>query len=56
MRDDSVGEKECLFDRLAVDVRAVGRLLLNRQRENVTTAFDRARQQFQAGPGEEQDA
>ena len=40
----------------AADAARQGRELLNRQRENVTTAFDRARQQFQAGPGEEQDA
>ena len=40
----------------AAEAARQGRELLNRQRENVTTAFDRARQQFQAGPGEEQDA
>ncbi len=40
----------------AADAARQGRELLNRQRENVTSAFDRARQQFQAGPGEEQDA
>jgi gas vesicle protein len=30
--------------------------VLNRQRDNVTTAFDRARQQFQGTPDEGQDA
>jgi len=40
----------------AADAARQGRELLNRQRENVTSTFDRARQQFQAGPGEEQDA
>jgi gas vesicle protein len=40
----------------AADAVGQGRELLNRQRDNVTTAFDRARQQFQAEPGEEQDA
>jgi gas vesicle protein len=34
----------------AADAARQGRELLNRQRENVTTAFDRARQQFQGGP------
>jgi len=32
-----------------------GREVLNRQRDTITNAFDRARQQYQ-GPGEEQDA
>jgi gas vesicle protein len=40
----------------AADAARQGRELLNRQRENMNSAFDRARQQFQAGPGEEQDA
>ena len=40
----------------AADAARQGRELLNRQRDNVTTAFDRARQQFQEGPGGEQDA
>jgi gas vesicle protein len=40
----------------AADAARQGRELLNRQREGFTNAFDRARQQFQAGPGEEQDA
>ena len=39
----------------AADAARQGREILNRQRDNVTNAFDRARQQFQ-GPGEEQDA
>jgi gas vesicle protein len=40
----------------AADAARQGREVINRQRESVTTAFERARQQFQAGPGEEQDA
>jgi gas vesicle protein len=40
----------------AADAARQGRELLNKQRDNVTNAFDRARQQFQAGAGEEQDA
>lgn len=40
----------------ANDAARQGRELLNRQRENFTTAFDRARQEFQAGSSEEQDA
>jgi gas vesicle protein len=40
----------------AAEAARQGRDLVNRQRENVNTAFDRARQQFQTGPGEEQDA
>jgi gas vesicle protein len=40
----------------AADAARQGRELLNKQRDNVTTAFDRARQQFQGTPGEEQDA
>ena len=40
----------------AVDVARQGREVLNRQRDNVTTAIDRARQQFQAESAEEQDA
>ena len=40
----------------AADAARQGRELLNRQRDNVTTAFDRARQQFQEGPVGEQDA
>lgn len=41
----------------AADAARQGRELLNRQRESFTNAFDRARQQFQGGPGgEEQDA
>ncbi len=39
----------------AADAARQGRDLLNRQRDTITNAFDRARQQFQA-PGEEQDA
>jgi gas vesicle protein len=39
----------------AADAARQGREVLNRQRESVTDAFDRARQQFQT-PGEEQDA
>jgi len=39
----------------AADAARQGREILNRQRDNITNAFDRARQQFQ-GPGEEQDA
>jgi len=39
----------------AADAARQGREALNRQRDNITSAFDRARQQFQ-GPGEEQDA
>jgi gas vesicle protein len=38
----------------AAEAARQGREVLNRQRDNVTTAFDRARQQFQGGPGEEQ--
>lgn len=39
------------------ETRRRGREALNRQRENLTTAFDRAREQFQAARGEgEQDA
>ena len=34
----------------AADAARQGRELLNRQRDNITNAFDRARQQFQAGP------
>jgi gas vesicle protein len=37
----------------AADAARQGREVLNRQRETLTNAFDRARQQFQ---GEEQDA
>ena len=40
----------------AADAARQGRELLNKQRDNITNAFDRARQQFQAGAGEEQDA
>jgi gas vesicle protein len=40
----------------AAEAARQGRDLVNRQRENVGTAFDRARQPFQTGPGEEQDA
>jgi gas vesicle protein len=40
----------------AADAARQGRDLLNRQRENFNNAFERARNQFQAGPGEEQDA
>ena len=40
----------------ATDAARQGRDILNRQRETVTTAFDRARQQFQGGSTEEQDA
>jgi gas vesicle protein len=40
----------------AADAAKQGRELLNKQRDNITTAFDRTRQQFQGGPGEEQDA
>lgn len=39
----------------ANDAARQGREALNRQRENLTSAFDRARQQFQGGP-EGQDA
>jgi len=39
----------------AADAARQGRELLKNQRDNVTTAFDRARQQFQ-NAGEEQDA
>ena len=39
----------------AADAARQGREILNRQRDGVTNAFDRARQQFQT-PGEEQDA
>jgi gas vesicle protein len=39
----------------AADAARQGREILNRQRDGVTNAFDRARQQFQS-PGEEQDA
>jgi len=39
----------------AADAARQGRDLLNRQRDTITNAFDRARQPFQA-PGEEQDA
>jgi gas vesicle protein len=42
----------------AAEAARQGRELLNRQREQVTTAFDRVRQQYQGEPvaGEEQDA
>jgi gas vesicle protein len=41
----------------AAEAARQGREALNRQRENITTAFDRARQQFERGPGDqEQDA
>jgi gas vesicle protein len=42
----------------AADAARQGRELLNRQREQVSTAFDRVRQQYQGAPetGEEQDA
>jgi len=40
----------------AADAARQGRESLNKQRDNITNAFDRARQQFQAGTGEEQDA
>jgi gas vesicle protein len=40
----------------AADAARQGRELLNKQRDNITNAFDRARQQFQADAGEEQDA
>lgn len=42
----------------AAEAARQGRELLNRQREQVATAFDRVRQQHQGGPagGEEQDA
>jgi len=39
----------------AADAARQGRDLLNRQRDTITNAFDRARQPFQS-PGEEQDA
>lgn len=39
----------------AADAARQGRELLNRQRDTITNAFDRARQPFQA-PDEEQDA
>ena len=39
----------------AADAARQGREILNRQRDNITNAFDRARQHFEA-PGEEQDA
>jgi gas vesicle protein len=40
----------------ARDAARQGSEALNRQRDNVTTAFDRARQQFQGTPDEGQDA
>jgi gas vesicle protein len=40
----------------AADAAKQGRELLNKQRDNITTAFDRTRQQFQGAPGGEQDA
>ena len=40
----------------AADAARQGREVLNRQRDTLTNAFDRARQQFQGGAGEEQDA
>jgi len=40
----------------AADAAKQGRELLNKQRDNITTAFDRTRQQFQGTPGGEQDA
>lgn len=40
----------------AADAARQGREILNRQRDNVSGAFDRARQQFQGDAGGEQDA
>lgn len=40
----------------AVDAARQGRELLNKQRDNITNAFDRARQQYQGASGEGQDA
>jgi gas vesicle protein len=40
----------------AAEAARQGRELLNKQRENLTTAFDRARDQFQAGRETGQDA
>ena len=53
---DYLGQRAREGRERAADAARQGRELLNRQRDNVTTAFDRARQQFQAEPGEEQDA
>ena len=40
----------------AMDAARQGREILNKQRDNVTTAFDRARQQYQGTSVEGQDA
>jgi len=40
----------------AADAARQGRELLNKQRDNLTSAFERARQQYTGTPGEEQDA
>ena len=40
----------------AVDAARQGREMLNKQRDNITNAFDRARQQYQGASGEGQDA
>jgi gas vesicle protein len=40
----------------AADAARQGREVLNRQRDTLTNAFDRARQQFRDAAGEEQDA
>ena len=53
---DYLGQRAREGRERAADAARQGRELLNRQRDNVTTAFDRARQQFQTEAGEEQDA
>jgi gas vesicle protein len=40
----------------AAEAARQGREILNRQREHLSTAFDRAREQFQGGTSGEQDA
>ena len=40
----------------AIDAARQGREVLNKQRDNISNAFDRARQQYQGTSGEGQDA
>jgi gas vesicle protein len=52
---DYLGQRAREGRERATDAARQGRDVLNRQRDNITNAFERARQQFQT-PGEEQDA
>ena len=52
---DYLGQRAKEGRERAADAARQGREILNRQRDNLSNAFDRARQQFQ-NAGEEQDA